>query len=584
MSLVARRFVRNGAKPVRRLEGDAMADDARDAGSPAVAISEVPRRGPSDEAPERRDDANTRGVTASARDVFAVRRWHVACVVLILACAALLRAHHIGATSIWCDELLSIHLSNAHAYSVDRLPRDVLIEPVPDLMSLAAARPAWEVWAGMGGDMHPPLYYVVLRLWREVFGDSPAGLRSLSALLGTLAVLATFLAGRELAGTVAGIWAAAIGTVASTAIYYGQEARMYALVLLWAAVALALVLRIGRLGFTRRRGGALAACALAAMLTLYLSSTVLLACALYALFRFRGRDRVGTIASLVIAGVGFAVLWGPFLFGQNFHAMKSDWLKADPQGHARHVADMIFSLPLNHFGVPRQSDRALTWAFAIVYFLPALFLRKCPAILLPWLASLLIVGVPAGADLLRTTNMLEWQRYTLLLVPTVSVALAAIATRLPPRVGWAVPAALVLCGVVSLPATYGRERYDYRHSARFAEGASLAEGRRLVCLTTGNEKFNSVLLLACQYYWARPPESVVFVESVEALARLPRSTTGDDIVLMAGDRDAEMAGAPHYAYAGRATRALGVGTVINYSRTDRPTSAASRPSTQRAEP
>src|SRR5207248_8099138 len=59
----------------------------------------------------------------------------------------------------------------------------------------------------LSGTMHgvvatersPPLYYLLAWLWSKLFGTGEVGLRSLSALFGTLTVPAAYLAARELA-------------------------------------------------------------------------------------------------------------------------------------------------------------------------------------------------------------------------------------------------------------------------------------------------------------------------------------------------------------------------------------------------
>ena len=43
---------------------------------------------------------------------------------------------------------------------------------------------------GTASDIHPPLYYLILRGWRELLGDSEFGLRSFSAFTGVLTVAA----------------------------------------------------------------------------------------------------------------------------------------------------------------------------------------------------------------------------------------------------------------------------------------------------------------------------------------------------------------------------------------------------------
>jgi len=79
-------------------------------------------------------------------------------------------------------------------------------------------------------DIHPPLYYLALRLWILIIGSSAAAVRHFSVLAGTLSVPLIFLIGRRLFDVRVGIMASLTMTLAPFHIYYSQEARMYALV------------------------------------------------------------------------------------------------------------------------------------------------------------------------------------------------------------------------------------------------------------------------------------------------------------------------------------------------------------------
>jgi hypothetical protein len=70
-----------------------------------------------------------------------------------------------------------------------------------------------------------------------VFGASEAALRSLSVVSGIGLVALAWWLGRRLFGIRAGLAAAALLAVSPFAVYYSQEARMYALLALWAALA-----------------------------------------------------------------------------------------------------------------------------------------------------------------------------------------------------------------------------------------------------------------------------------------------------------------------------------------------------------
>lgn len=130
---------------------------------------------------------------------------------LILGIAAALRFYLLNNQSLWSDEGNSAAL---------------------------AARSLASITQDTANDIHPPLYYWLLHLWTGIFGSSEAGLRSLSAVLGVLLVLATAELGRRLFHSVAGLLAGLVAAIAPFQVYYSQEARMYILLALEAAVSM----------------------------------------------------------------------------------------------------------------------------------------------------------------------------------------------------------------------------------------------------------------------------------------------------------------------------------------------------------
>ena len=84
----------------------------------------------------------------------------------------------------------------------------------------------------------PPLYYVLAWLWTRPFGTGEVGVRSLSALAGVLTVPAAFALARELVSERAGLIAAALVAVNPLLVWYSQEARAYALLVLLSVLAI----------------------------------------------------------------------------------------------------------------------------------------------------------------------------------------------------------------------------------------------------------------------------------------------------------------------------------------------------------
>src|SRR5437764_3129803 len=131
----------------------------------------------------------------------------------ITAGAAALRFSTLGVQSFWHDE----------AVTVGRVLHPGLGATLREIPSSEAT---------------PPLYYVLAWLWTKVFGTSEAGIRSLSALFGTLTVPVAYLIGARLVSRRAGLLAALAVAVSPLLVWYSQEARAYALLVLTSALTI----------------------------------------------------------------------------------------------------------------------------------------------------------------------------------------------------------------------------------------------------------------------------------------------------------------------------------------------------------
>ena len=79
-------------------------------------------------------------------------------------------------------------------------------------------------------DVHPPLYYFLLKVWSMVFGYSDFALRAMSAMFGALAILFAFLWLKYKYGKTAAILGSLFLALSPNFIRYGEEMRMYTLV------------------------------------------------------------------------------------------------------------------------------------------------------------------------------------------------------------------------------------------------------------------------------------------------------------------------------------------------------------------
>jgi len=202
---------------------------------------------------------------------------------LVLLAGAVLRFATLDAQSLWYDEAVTARL----------LQMDLggMLGAIPDSEST------------------PPLYYVLAWLWTNVCGTGEAGLRSLSALLGTATIGAGWALGRRLGGDRAGLAAAALIAFNPMLIWFSQEARAYALLALLGALSAWLWLRA--LEEPRAAGRSLAwgAIAALALATHYYAIFLVGPQALWLALRLPGlRERAAALVLPLAAGVALAPL------------------------------------------------------------------------------------------------------------------------------------------------------------------------------------------------------------------------------------------------------------------------------------
>lgn len=124
----------------------------------------------------------------------------------MLAVAAAVRLYHLDWAAFWYDEAFSW------------------------VMSTHSVGKAWSVSVT---DVHPPLYYFVLKGWVALFGDSLTSLRGLSVFASVLAAgLGAWLT-RIVSTRRAACFAAILLVLLPIAVRYSHEVRMYALLSVW---------------------------------------------------------------------------------------------------------------------------------------------------------------------------------------------------------------------------------------------------------------------------------------------------------------------------------------------------------------
>lgn len=156
-------------------------------------------------------------------------------------------------------------------------------------------------------ESNPPLYYVLAWGWAKAFGTGELGLRSLTALFGVATVALGYPIGAGLASRRAGLILAALIAVNPMLIWYSQEARSYALLVCFGALALLFFVR----ALDGGRGRDFALWALASALALcshYFAAFAIAIEGLWLLVALRPRWRAVLPALGGVGAVGLALL------------------------------------------------------------------------------------------------------------------------------------------------------------------------------------------------------------------------------------------------------------------------------------
>ena len=376
---------------------------------------------------------------------------------VILTAAALLRTHDLTRHALWSDEIYTLETSAGFGLESKWLNEAGLLEEVPDLLSITPDRPWWTVATTLArDDNHPPLYFLLVRLWRHAFGDGDAALRSFSVACSVGAIALLYDAARHLHGVGPALWAALLMSVAIPQIQFAQEGRAYALMLLLGMGACAAIVRIERLGPSPWRYAALLGCILALLLTHYYAIAPAAALVIYAIARLTGPPRRRTLLALAGAAALFAVLWGWAMWRQRLNLEGNNWYIVETRDdHLAATVRRLLVLPASLIIEPRLSARFAASFAAVLYVIPFLLRRRRPDLLLWGLWLISIVALVLAVDLINSSKQLDFLRYSILASPAIYALIPAVTSRLKSR--WlphALPAATALSCVFGLPLAY----------------------------------------------------------------------------------------------------------------------------------
>lgn len=300
-------------------------------------------------------------------------------------------------------------------------------------------------------DVHPPLYYLILKFFMDTLGDTPFVVR-LPSLLSAAAFVALG------AGPVRRVWNARTGWIfaslallSSGILCFAQEARMYSLAILLvtgAALYGHLAVREGR----RSDLICLGVFTWAASLTHYFA---LVAVGMNALFLIcesllRARQRIrGLALTLLLAAVGF-LPWVPFFFAQMTAVTKGFWIP--PTSLELVIFGLLAPFSYKYEDIPAPWQAAVTFALTVSIVAVTLLSKRwrgnrtevSASVQLLAVFSLTLLFSLAFSFLVRPIYM---PRYMIVCAGLFLAVLAAGLARLPGKAAWAATAVLIGLGL-----------------------------------------------------------------------------------------------------------------------------------------
>ncbi|MBD2502609.1 glycosyltransferase family 39 protein [Anabaena azotica] len=170
-----------------------------------------------------------------------------------IAIAVFLRLVNLGSREFWYDEVLSLLLATGqkNAYQT---PGDVPIAlaqylpilTIPNESGFGAVISTVKnlLLSLLGGEPHPPLFYLSQHLWLRLFGNSEAAMRSLNTLFSIGAIASAYSLGKVVIGHRGGLLLAAFLGLNPFYLFHSLNVRMYAPLVLWTTISATALLHL----------------------------------------------------------------------------------------------------------------------------------------------------------------------------------------------------------------------------------------------------------------------------------------------------------------------------------------------------
>jgi mannosyltransferase len=357
----------------------------------------------------------------------------------------------------------------------------------------------------------PPLYYLLAYGWTRIFGTTEAGVRSLSAVLGVATIPLAYVATARLATRRAGLVAAAIVSVSALDVWFSQDARGYALVVLAAGLSFWAFLA-ARESPTPRRLAVWAAASTLTLLTHYFAGWLVAAEAVWLLAAHPSARRA-VVAACALPAAAFAGLV-PVALVQRSEGGAATFLSASS------LASRVVQVPAQYvvaFQPPAQVIVSLA-AFLAVPVALWLVLRRADA----RERSGALVAATVGAAAVLGPIAMALAGYDYVLTRNTAVGfvplLAVVAIGLGARAaGWLGAAALLWLAGFSVAVdlvTADHPKFDHDDWRAAARAVGVAPGRRVVVLNPPSGSIVFAIYLPRARFTRGPPGRVEEIDVI----------------------------------------------------------------------
>jgi 4-amino-4-deoxy-L-arabinose transferase-like glycosyltransferase len=323
----------------------------------------------------------------------------------------------------------------------------------------------------------PPLYALLLNRWITLFGAGDFTLRSLSAILSALSLLATFIFCRTWLGVKAALFAILLLAVSPFDIHYAQEARMYSLVMLLSLISTSSLLLFLRDFHKKGKIWPLplytvATCAAinSHYTALFLAAAQGCATTIYLCYRKSYRQ----LALMTVSWLSVALLWLPWvpMFLQSAGSRKESFYVSRTPDLIWPIKTLFLRLPLNWL-IFLSGQRVVAYAAGLYATSACLLLAaarstfsrdndKRGELLALWVWALLPALGLWLIDVVENHRVVEVARYVIYTAPAISML-----------AGWGLASLLpnkkVFYAVLSLHLVFAACNLFYTHTVKQRE-------------------------------------------------------------------------------------------------------------------